>query len=120
MKIKTDDIQQMAKSGRCPCCQQSVSGALQQHIATQAGETLPTAESYRGPHYPASVEARIQESRQRHGLSGVRLTEPESEEARERASNRIGRNMGVKTAEGLKVFRDGRRAFDPNHIPGAA
>ena len=116
MKINSDDIKSMAKSGCCPTCRQTVSGALQQHIANQAGEALPTAESFRGPRYPASVEARIQESRQRYGLSEVPISEPD----RERSANRIGRSMGVKTAEGLKVFRDGRRAFDPNHIPGAA
>jgi hypothetical protein len=106
MKTNSDDIKTMAKSGCCPCCKQSVSGALQQHIASTAGETLPTAESYR--------EGRRGVVDLREAGSAQRLTEP-AEKDRERYMNRTARAMGIKTAEGLRLFREGRLTFDPNY-----
>jgi hypothetical protein len=105
MKINSDDIKQMAKTSCCPTCRQTVSGALQQHIASAAGEALPTAESYRRGSGIDAIEL--------PGGRRVDLREDAQPEARERALNRTAAAMGVRTKEGRRVFLEGRRGFDP-------
>jgi hypothetical protein len=106
MKLTNDDVKQMKADNTCPCCTKRLSNLEVEHLAAKA--TKPTEESYR-PQYPAAVEQRIRESRERYGLSGVPISEPD----RERASNRMAAAMGVRSEEGRRVFLQGRCGFDP-------